>query len=240
MKKFFREQKKKMNKKGFTLVELLVCVAIMAIIALLLAQFVASTTGAYRRTSATTSIQENCMQSLTQVSNIVRNSKSLKVTKYDNGITFESLNHENKKIVLVYIASENEPFGAIYVDYNHGQTVSSISREEEVIPELDLSLVVGKEEFLLTDMIKEFTVDFSSYEKTTSNEDGVVSSEPVVQKRTLDLSLTLEKNEKEFTQKYKASLRNSAPDGKLDELVIEMKQNSGVSLPVPTNDSDAD
>ncbi len=117
---------KKVNKKGFTLVELLVCVAIMAVIALTLAEFVASSTGAYRRASGITKMQESCQDALNQISNIVRNSTSLTITKEayadtgKNKITMTSKGYKvdgvSKTILLVYVPGNDkeDDYGKIY------------------------------------------------------------------------------------------------------------------------------
>lgn len=209
--------KKKMNKKGFTLVELLVCVAIMAVMALLIAQFIVSSTGAYRRIYSQTEIQSDCQDALNQISNIVRNSKSLAITKYssDGSITMESENHEGKKILLKYVYGD-EGSGCIYVDYDYQATVDAANVGKD--PNLDeifypdiASTADGEEynKYLLTDTVKGFEVNFDKYTVQSVVGEGTVLSE-AAQERTLDMALTLSKNNKEFTQNYKASIRNTA------------------------------
>ena len=209
MQKILCKKNKKVNKKGFTLVELLICIAIMAVIALLLAEFVASSTGAYRRISSQTKIQETCQSSLIQISNIVRNSKSLVVTKEANGkITMESKNYKNQNVLLVYVPDvKDNDYGRIYVDYNYvsGDITKNPSGEQY-------------NDYLLTDMVKGFTVNYATYNAKNDKGQNYVE----VQERTLDMVLTLEKNDKEFSQNYKASLRNSSPEGQTTELTIQI------------------
>ena len=197
----------KVNKKGFTLVELLVCVAIMAVIALIVAEFVASSSSAYRRMSSQTKVQEVCQDSLNQISNIVRNSKALKVTINDSSgaIIMESKNYEEKIIRLVYVPdTEENGFGRIYVDYDYtGEDITKIEDGEEY------------NDSLLTDMVKEFNVRYSSYK--TSDANGYTKDENgndlmKIQKRVLDITLTLERNDREYSRTVKASLRNSSVD----------------------------
>jgi prepilin-type N-terminal cleavage/methylation domain-containing protein len=214
--------KRKLNKKGFTLVELLVCVAIMAVIALTLAQFVGMSSNAYRRASAQTKIQEVSQETLTKISNIVRNSKSLVVTKLSNGgVRMESVNYENKNILLIYVPSNDEKtnFGKIYVDYNY--EIPHVDPGEDPIYKDITATAAGERynEYLMTDMVTDFTVDFASYQAKDTNNSVIT----VVQQRTLDMSLTLERNDKVYTQTTKSSLRNSCPDGQTSELVIQIK-----------------
>lgn len=228
MRKLFCKAGKKVNKKGFTLVELLVCVAIMSVIALLISQFIASTTGAYRRIYSQTKIQETCQDSLNQISNIVRNSKSLTITKNgaDGTIKMESLNDEDKKIILKYIPDANGN-GCIYVDYDYNATVDAENAGKDEFDEIsypDIAETTSGEEynsFLLTDMVKEFKVDLATY-KTQETIDGKVVESDVIQDRTLDMVLTLSRNDKEFTQNYKASLRNTDSDGLSTKLTIQI------------------
>lgn len=229
-------KEKKVNKKGFTLVELLVCVAIMAVIALTLAQLVTVSTGVYRRTSSNTKIQEACQDTLTQVSNIVRNSTSLKITKEEdsstkqNKITMTSVNYEGKTILLVYVPSndEEDSYGKIYVDYDY--VVPKAEEGEEIVYPDITSKEDGEEynTFLLTDMVTNFDVNLSTYKDSKDNK--VIHT----QSRTLDISITLERNEKKYTQTYKASLRNSSPTGQTTELTIQMNDKNQVN---PTPDS---
>jgi prepilin-type N-terminal cleavage/methylation domain-containing protein len=228
MRKIFCRQHKKLNKKGFTLVELLVSIAIMAVIAMLLAQFVASSTTAYRRTSAVTKIQESCQETLTQISNIVRNSTSLTVIKDDGKITFESKNYDNKKIIIVYVEDSENKNGKIYVDYDHAETISGKDWGEATVPQTDTSLLIGEQKFLLAENITNFEVNYSTYNKPIdSNNDGVYESEEVIeQNRTLDLVLSMEKNDKDYTHEYKASLRNTNGGGPDNELIIVIRDNT--------------
>ena len=220
MQKLLCKAGKKVNKKGFTLVELLVSIAIMAVISLLVAEFIASTTGAYRRVSSTTKVQETCQDALNQVANIVRNSKSLTVKKHTDGrITFESVNYENKNILLVYVPDVKEnDYGRIFVDYDY-VIPTPAEGEEPVAP--DITLVSEGEkynEYLLCDMVKSFNVDFSKYIKT----DDKGNTSTIIQERVLDLELTLERNEREYSNGIKASLRNSSPEGQTTELTIKI------------------
>lgn len=211
MRKIFCKENKKLNKKGFTLVEMLACVAILSIIALLLAEIVASSSNAYKRLYSTTEVQESCIESLTQISNIVRNSKSLTVRKQADGvIRIESKNYEGKYILVVYVpdADEADNYGKIYVDYDHDETNGPVGEGEEVV-DFDIT---SDEKFLLTDMVTNFAVERSKYKKVTTNEDGVEVTEEVAQKKTLDFSLTLQKRGKTYTQNYKASVRNENPN----------------------------
>jgi len=210
----------KVNKKGFTLVELLVCVAIMAVIALIVAEFVASSSSAYRRMSSQTKVQEVCQDSLNQISNIVRNSKALKVTINDSSgaIIMESKNYEEKIIRLVYVPdTEENGFGRIYVDYDYtGEDITKIEDGEEY------------NDSLLTDMVKEFNVRYSSYK--TSDANGYTKDENgndlmKIQKRVLDITLTLERNDREYSRTVKASLRNSSVDTDHNtELTIDIQR----------------
>ncbi|MBO7253719.1 MAG: prepilin-type N-terminal cleavage/methylation domain-containing protein [Clostridia bacterium] len=213
----------KVNKKGFTLVELLVCVAIMAVIALLVAEFVASSSSAYRRMSSQTKVQEVCQDSLNQISNIVRNSKALKVTIDDSSgaITMESKNYEEKNIRLVYVPdTEENGFGRIYVDYDYILDSG-----------VDITINADGEnfnDFLLTDMVREFTIDYSSYR--TSDANGYTKDEEgndlmKIQKRVIDITLTLERNDREYSRTVKASLRNSSVDTDHNtELTIDIQR----------------
>ncbi len=232
MRKIFCKQQKKLNKKGFTIVELLVSIAIMAVISLLLGQLVAATSGAYKRISATTEIQQSAQEALTQISNIVRNSNKLVISKGDGIIVMESMNYANEKIVLVYVAAgstDEGDMGKIYVDFNHAETISTVSREEDAsVPELDITQI-QKEDFLITDLVKDFTVDYSTYLKSVGESEDVTAVE-VTQNRTLDLSLTLEKNGRESTQNYKASLRNSNVAGNNEDLIIKIENIVGGSI----------
>ncbi len=207
-----RKTNNKVNKKGFTLVELLVSVAIMAVIALLVARFVASSTAAYRRISSKTKIQEACQDSLNQVSNIVRNSKELIITRgFDNTIVMESINYENKTIRLVYVPdTEENDFGRIYVDYDYVESDDDIT-----------ALAPGEEynDHLLTDLVRNFTVDYSRY----NGEDESGNVIEIEQKRVLDITLTLERNGQEFSRNVKAALRNSNPEGQTTELTIKIE-----------------
>ncbi len=206
----------KVNKKGFTLVELLVCVAIMAVIALLVAEFVASSSSAYRRMSSQTKIQEVCQDSLNQISNIVRNSKALKVNIDDSSgaIIMESKNYEEKIIRLVYVPdTEENGFGRIYVDYDYildsGVDITENDDGENF------------NDFLLTDMVREFTVDYSSYR--TIDDMGIATEQ--IQRRVLDITLTLERNDREYSRTVKASLRNSSVDTDHNtELTIDIQR----------------
>ncbi len=221
MRKILCKKNRKVNKKGFTLVELLVSVAILAVISMSLVQFVFSTTNAYRKSSSTTTVQETCRDTLTQISNIVRNSKSLKVIKSaDGGITMKSENYEGKNILLIYVPddSKENDYGRIYVCYDYSYDIPE--GEEGSLVDITSNDPGEKyNDYLLTDMVKSFTVDFSTYKAT--DEDG--NEYTVVQERTLDMVLSLERNDKSFTQDYKASLRNSSPEGQTAELVIEME-----------------
>lgn len=221
MRKILCKTKKKLNKKGFTLVELLICVAIMAVIALTLAQFVGISSKTYHRTSSQTKIQEVSQETLTKISNIVRNSKSLVVTKYDDGkIKMESVNYEDKNILLIYVPddTENTNFGRIYVDYDY--EIPQVDPGEEPVYEDITAIAAGERynEYLMTDMVTDFTVDFASYQAL----DNAGREVTVVQNRTLDISLTLERSDKVYTQTFKSSLRNSCPEGQTTELVIQM------------------
>ena len=204
---------KKVNKKGFTLVELLVSIAILAVIAIICAQFVSHSTNAYRKASSATKIQETCQDSLNQIANVVRNSKSLKVTKsIDGRITMESVNYENNNVLVVYVPNENEEenFGKIFVCY-----------EYNVESGADITLLDsnGFNDYLLTDGVKDFTVELAKYQaKDDEGEEYTVE-----QQRVLDLKLTLERNNQEYTQYFKASLRNSSPEGQTTELIIDFK-----------------
>jgi len=213
---------KKVNKKGFTLVELLVCVAIMAVIALTLAQFVASSTGAYRRASGITKMQESCQDALNQISNIVRNSTSLTITKEAYAETGKSkitmtskgymVDGVSKTILLVYVPGNDkkDDYGKIYVDYDY-----DANAEEKY------------DELLLTDMVKDFNVSLSTYKDA--------NGEIITQNRTVDIFIVLEKNEKEYTQTYKASLRNSSSEGQTTELKIQINDKNQMN---PTPDSE--
>ena len=194
------------SRKGFTLVELLVCIAIMAVIALTLAEFVASSSGAYRRASGTTKIQESCQDTLTQISNIVRNSTSLTITKeLDNStgkekITMTSKGYEvdgvSKTILLVYVPcnDKDEDYGKIYVDYDY---VVPKAEEGQEIKYPDITLIEDNERYsfyLLTDLVTDFNVDLATYK--TKDEEG--NSITKVQERTVDITITLEKNDIDF------------------------------------------
>jgi len=203
----------KVNKKGFTLVELLVCVAIMAVIAVLVANFVASSSAAYRRISSQTKVQEVCQDSLNQISNIVRNSKALSVTINDSSgvITMESKNYQEKIIRLVYVPdTEENGYGRIYVDYDYtGEDITNIEDGEEY------------NDFLLTDMVKDFSVKYSSYK--TKDDAGKETEK--IQKRVLDITLTLERNDREYSRTVKASLRISSVDtDHTTELIIDIQE----------------
>jgi hypothetical protein len=147
----------------------------------------------------------------------------------DDKITMESINHENKKIILVYVEDSSESNGKIYVDYDHGETISSVEWEEGTMPETDISLVVDNDDFLLTENIRNFEVKYATFKKLVDSDgNGEVDKETVVeQKRTLDLVLSMEKNDREYTHKYKASLRNSSLEGNLNELTIDIRDNRG-------------
>ncbi len=202
---------KKVNKKGFTLVELLVCIAILAVIAIFCAQFVSQSSNAYRKASSATKIQETCQDSLNQIANIVRNSKSLKVTKAADGkITMESVNYENNDILVVYVPNdtEEENYGKIFLCYDYDKESGAD------ITEIDAD---GFNDYLLTDMVTDFTVDLAKYQaKDDAGEEYTVD-----QQRVLDLKLTLKRNNQEYTQSFKASLRNSSPEGQTTELIID-------------------
>jgi hypothetical protein len=131
----------------------------------------------------------------------------------------ESVNYENKNVLLVYVPDVAEKqYGRIYVDYDY--VIPEAEEGEEVIKP-DITVKEDDErynEYLLTDMVKDFTVKYATYKSKDENGNEYVE----VQERTLDFVLTLEKNGKEFSQKYKASLRNSSPEGQTTELTIQM------------------
>ncbi len=202
---------KKVNKKGFTLVELLVSIAILAVIALICAQFVSQSTNAYRKASSATKVQETCQDSLNQIANIVRNSESLEVRiAADGSITMKSRNYKNDYIRLVYVPNKNEAdnYGKIFLCYEYDE------ESQHAMTETDSN---GFNDYLLTDGVKEFTVDLAKYQA----QDEAEKEYTVEQQRVLDLKLTLERNNQEYTQFFKASLRNSSPEGKTTELIID-------------------
>lgn len=227
MRKIFCRQHKKINKKGYTLVELLVCVAIMAVISLLLGQIVASTTNAYRRSSAMTQIQESSQDLYVQLSNIVRNSQGLTVTKLENGrIVFDSVNYEGKIIKLIYVpdTTNGDKLGRIYVDFDHKATLNAAGATEYDITMVDGSVYTP---FLITEYVRSFTVELDKY--NAKDEEGNVIEK--TQDKTLNFTLEMEKNGKEYIRDYKASLRSGGPGG--SDLTINM-----VDFTVTTPDGD--
>jgi prepilin-type N-terminal cleavage/methylation domain-containing protein len=229
MRKIFCRQHKKINKKGYTLVELLVCVAIMAVISLMLGQIVASTTNAYRRSSAMTQIQESSQDLYVQLSNIVRNSQGLTVTKLENGrIVFDSVNYEGKIIKLIYVpdTTNGDKLGRIYVDFDHKATLNAAGATEYDITMVDGSVYTP---FLITEYVRSFTVELDKY--NAKDEEGNVVEK--TQDKTLNFTLEMEKNGKEYIRDYKASLRSGGPGG--SDLTINM-----VDFTVTTPDGDDD
>ena len=126
---------------------------------------------------------------------------------------------------------KEDDYGKIYVDYDY--VVPEVDPgEEPIIPDITAKAEDERyNSYLLTDMVKNFEVNFSTYVST----DDLGERYTETQERTLDLLLTLERNDKAYTQKYKASLRNPSPEGQTTELTIQI-----IDKTIPQNGENVD
>ena len=95
-------KKSKRNNKGFSIVELLVSIAILSIIMLLVVQFMSTTSGAYQKNKKNLNLQTDSMQIMNQITDTIMKAKYIRIQTKDKGmytIEFEDKDTKNKRKV---------------------------------------------------------------------------------------------------------------------------------------------
>ncbi|MBQ7646141.1 MAG: prepilin-type N-terminal cleavage/methylation domain-containing protein [Clostridia bacterium] len=87
--------KRPANKKGFTLVELLICVAVLAILSIYLIEMLSVSSAFYKRQTGQADVQSRVSVVLNTVGDIFRNAKTVAVNEDETTLTINS--YDSKK-----------------------------------------------------------------------------------------------------------------------------------------------
>ena len=173
---------KKVNKKGFTLVELLICVAVMGVLSIYIVDMLSATSVFYRKQTSQAEIQEKTAVVLNTVGDVFKNAKTIAVNDTANELTINSYDSKETRTKILYDKTNKR----LYLSYDCDSEDKNIFFSN----------------YLLQDGVTDFKVERAD-QYTDSNllAKGNLSTK---------VTVTIQKNNRTYTESAYASVRNSA------------------------------
>lgn len=135
---------KKANKKGFTLLELIICVAVLAILSLYIVNMMSSTSILYKKQTRTSEVQSRTAVVLNTVGDIFKNAKTIAVNEDDSALTINSYDSKETRTKLYFDKSAQK----LYIAYSCDSEDESITSSAYLLQDevSNFSVVPGSKE----------------------------------------------------------------------------------------------
>jgi prepilin-type N-terminal cleavage/methylation domain-containing protein len=201
---------RKLNSKGFSLVEMLCAVAIMALVSGIISTIVVVSTRTYKNNVSETSVQQEAQLAANNISNLIKDACAISYYEGDESSDYKSKliisTNNNKQYVIKHVGTELKYLEGIVADSDKVSTPSVVALStKDDSDDSETETVTEASEQLLASNITEFKVDTSNFDET----------------RTVIVSLTVydESTGKEIQMEYTMTSRNEVVD--VDEVEFE-------------------
>lgn len=189
---------KKLNNKGFSLVEIIVAITISAFVIIVLTTFMRAGTNNFKQTNDEVQLQSQAQTSMNQIKDFVINADSVKVygaygTVYEKAVV---ILHDDFLHILYYQAANQQLY---YVKMS--RSISGFLGSEAEVQAMSTSLTenVFDKKNLMAQYVSEFQMDTDIYDPTT----GAVTGKSVT------IHMTIRYHSKEYPVDSKVTLRNN-------------------------------
>lgn len=128
-------KKQKLHNKGFSLIELLIAMAVFSIVMLMVVEFMAITSGAYRKTKKNLNVQTEALQVMEQMSDTLMQAAYIRVSSSDDKlyeIEYDTSASKHKRTITT--TSETMPYDLVPDNYvNYLRTGDSYNLDQDAI-----------------------------------------------------------------------------------------------------------
>lgn len=199
------------NQKGFTLVELIIAVAIMSIVLLAVCGFIVVGSRSYASANTDISLQQEAQLALNQISDVIIDTtdsinyggKSDTASEMEMVLKDSEFSGEptEKCLVVVNRKASNNDNPSYWFSWNKADEVIYFNTSDDVVDESHPSPVfVDADKAVLAQHVKEFHIDISQFEEN----------------RVVMISMTFANGDREYTTSNNITVRNRVALNKID------------------------